>query len=133
MHRQAEWHRRTIKRTVVASGLNGLPSLARTRFRTRMERGDFQFAPGFDQQARQARIRCPHCRWQPRRSDHWACCPAGAPEHFEGGCGTVWHTFDTRGLCPGCGYQWRHTMCLRCGQWALHQAWYEENGQGEAP
>ena len=73
-----------------------------------------------------ARIRCPVCTWQPIRSSRWYCLPMGAPEHFSGGCGKSWHTFDTRGLCPTCSYQWKHTTCLRCGSTSLHEDWYEK-------
>src|SRR5258708_5567206 len=61
------------------------------------------------------RIRCPKCRWNPRPSDRWIC-------H----CGHTWNTFDTRGKCPACAFQWRHTMCLSCVQWSEHDAWYEK-------
>src|SRR5690242_12400308 len=61
------------------------------------------------------RIRCPRCGWVPRRESRWWCSP----------CGTAWNTFETRGLCPGCGKQWEHTACLRCGQWSRHADWYE--------
>ena len=60
------------------------------------------------------RVRCPKCQWTPRSSDRWMC-------H----CRHTWNTFDTRGLCPGCNYQWTQTMCLSCLQWSEHQAWYE--------
>lgn len=69
-------------------------------------------------------IRCPHCTWQPRPTSRWLCSDSPPPEGFRGGCGTVWNTFDTRGLCPGCGHQWRWTTCLRCYQWSLHEDWY---------
>jgi hypothetical protein len=36
----------------------------------------------------------------------------------------VWNTFWTRGLCPGCGYRWPQTACLRCRQWSPHESWY---------
>ena len=62
------------------------------------------------------RIRCPECQWQPAPQDTWCCAP---------GCGHVWNTFETRGLCPGCAKQWTHTACLRCNAWPLHEAWYE--------
>jgi hypothetical protein len=41
---------------------------------------------------RRLRIRCPACQWQPARYDMWNCNP--------GGCGHIWNTFDTRGVCP---------------------------------
>jgi hypothetical protein len=61
------------------------------------------------------RIRCPKCAWEPSRADRWCC--------FEG-CGHVWNTFETRGVCPGCGKQWTETVCLRCNQWSPHDDWY---------
>jgi hypothetical protein len=71
-----------------------------------------------------SRIRCPLCAWQPQASSRWYCTSYGHPEYFSNGCGTVWNTFTTRGLCPGCGHQWRWTSCLRCHGWSLHEAWY---------
>lgn len=62
------------------------------------------------------RIRCPRCRWQPRRGDRWLCSRPG--------CGTTWNTFETRGRCPGCGHQWLHTCCLACQRWSPHADWY---------
>jgi hypothetical protein len=61
------------------------------------------------------RIRCPLCRWEPRREDRWGCT-----------CGAIWNTFDTRGVCPDCAYRWEHTQCLRCREWSDHETWYEE-------
>jgi hypothetical protein len=60
-------------------------------------------------------IRCPKCRWIPRAHDTWMC-------H----CRQVWNTFDTRGKCPGCGFQWSQTVCLACLEWSAHEAWYEK-------
>jgi hypothetical protein len=64
---------------------------------------------------RKPRIRCPRCAWQPRRHDLWICRPE---------CGFVWNTFETGGVCPGCGHQWRETKCLACKRWSPHLAWY---------
>jgi hypothetical protein len=58
-------------------------------------------------------IRCPKCGWVPRPEDRWTC-------H----CGHSWNTFDTGGVCPGCQYQWKITMCPACGQWSAHSDWY---------
>ena len=63
------------------------------------------------------RIRCPKCAWQPAKSDRWLCEP---------GCGHVWNTFETRGVCPGCSKRWTETVCLRCRQWSFHDDWYEK-------
>lgn len=65
---------------------------------------------------RAGRIRCPRCGWEPKAHDLWACEP---------GCGHVWNTFETRGRCPACGIQWEQTACLKCGEWSVHDAWYE--------
>ena len=59
------------------------------------------------------RIRCPRCGWEPGRHDRWIC-----------RCFHVWNTFDTRGVCPGCGYQWLETQCLRCKVMSRHEDWY---------
>ena len=61
------------------------------------------------------KIRCPHCQWQPRKSDLWMC-------H----CGCQWHTFDTGGKCPNCAWHWTQTQCTRCSQWAAHLDWYKD-------
>ena len=71
-----------------------------------------------------SRIRCPLCHWQPQAASRWYCTNYEHPEYFFNGCGMVWNTFTTRGLCPGCGHQWRWTTCLRCHRWSLHEAWY---------
>lgn len=63
------------------------------------------------------RIRCPKCQWEPKAHDTWCCAP---------GCGHVWNTFTTRGVCPGCSKQWTETACLRCSAWSPHDDWYEE-------
>jgi hypothetical protein len=71
-----------------------------------------------------SRIRCPLCHWQPNASSLWYCGDCGHPEYFFNGCGTEWNTFTTRGLCPGCGHQWRWTSCLDCYVWSPHEEWY---------
>jgi hypothetical protein len=71
------------------------------------------------------RIRCPRCHWRPSPSSRWSCLGSGTPEWSFEGCGTVWNTFETGGRCPGCDHQWRWTSCLRCGEWSLHDDWYE--------
>jgi hypothetical protein len=73
-----------------------------------------------------SRIRCPLCRWQPDETSRWSCNDRGDPEYFFDGCGTTWNTFSTRGLCPGCGHQWRWTKCLKCKGWSLHEDWYAQ-------
>lgn len=70
------------------------------------------------------RIRCPLCKWQPPSHMRWQCADCGAPEFYYGGCGTIWHTFDTHGICPGCKHQWKWTKCFNCDEWSLHEEWY---------
>jgi hypothetical protein len=41
-------------------------------------------------------------------------------------CLHVWNTFDTRGVCPACGHQWKETQCLRCQAWSPHEEWYAD-------
>jgi hypothetical protein len=68
------------------------------------------------------RIRCPKCGWEPVKEDLWSCNPEG--------CGHLWNTFETHGVCPGCNRQWEHTSCLRCHQWSKHDDWYaKDDGQ----
>jgi hypothetical protein len=71
-----------------------------------------------------SRIRCPLCKWRPGKSNRWYCADCYYPEYFYDGCGTSWNTFSTRGLCPGCGHQWRWTTCFRCQRWSRHDDWY---------
>jgi hypothetical protein len=106
-----------------------MPGLAAT-VPVALERGRFDVERGLDLAPRKARIRCPHCRWQPGRHSIWTCLPIGAPEFYAKGCGHSWNTFDTRGVCPGCNHQWRYTSCLACGRWALHEDWYEREDPG---
>ena len=75
---------------------------------------------------RTRRIRCPRCQWVPESSSRWSCLDSrGYPEYFDGGCGTSWNTFQTRGKCPGCSHQWKWTICLACAAWSIHGDWYE--------
>ena len=59
------------------------------------------------------RIRCPVCKWQPKKSDRWQCV-----------CSHIWHAFETRGRCPDCSNHWHVMQCLRCTEWSSHLAWY---------
>jgi hypothetical protein len=68
-------------------------------------------------------IHCPKCQDRPRAEDRWVCIPR---------CGTVWHTFWTGGVCPGCGVQWTETQCLACGKISPHKDWYHYP-EGETP
>lgn len=78
-----------------------------------------------DEESAYSRIRCPLCRWQPDSSSSWVCGGDGPPEYFIG-CGTIWNTFDTHGVCPGCDHQWLWTDCLSCENSSLHEAWYTD-------
>ena len=60
-------------------------------------------------------IYCRKCEWRPRAEDRWECVPS---------CGTVWNTFWTRAVCPGCGVKWPSTQCFECGAYSPHEAWY---------
>jgi len=62
-----------------------------------------------------AEIYCPQCDWRPQAEDRWECVPS---------CGTVWNTFWTRGVCPGCAVKWPITQCLVCWQYSRHEDWY---------
>jgi hypothetical protein len=73
-----------------------------------------------------SRIRCPRCQWQPHASDQWICWSGDGPEPPFDACGTAWHTFATRGRCPGCAHQWKWTSCLRCDEWSPHEDWYDD-------
>lgn len=63
-------------------------------------------------------IFCPICEWRPTPTSRWQCRP---------GCGFVWNTFDTRGICPHCFKLWRQTRCLRCREMSLHELWYHQD------
>jgi hypothetical protein len=78
-----------------------------------------------DQEDTVGGIRCPLCEWRPSASSLWCCVGVGTPEPAFQGCGTLWHTFSTRGRCPGCQHQWQWTSCLRCEGWSRHEDWYE--------
>lgn len=60
-------------------------------------------------------IFCPKCGYRPQPEDRWSCMPS---------CGTLWHTFWTGGVCPGCSYRWPVTQCPRCGEISPHKSWY---------
>ena len=64
------------------------------------------------------KIYCPRCEWAPSPLDRWVCEP---------GCRTVWNTFETRGVCPGCSKHWRMTQCIACLMRSLHDHWYHDD------
>jgi hypothetical protein len=68
-------------------------------------------------------IYCPRCEYRPKSEDRWWCVP---------NCGTVWHTFWTGGVCPGCGHQWHDTQCPSCHVLSPHRDWYHYP-EGEQP
>ena len=63
-------------------------------------------------------IFCPVCAWRPGPRARWVCRP---------GCGLLWNTFDTRGICPRCYKVWRYTRCPSCKDMSLHEAWYHDD------
>lgn len=75
-----------------------------------------QGGSSIDDKRREPGIRCPLCKWVPRKHDRWSCT-----------CGHTWNTFDTRGVCPACSHAWQDTQCLRCHQWSKHDAWYPDD------
>jgi hypothetical protein len=78
-----------------------------------------------DEDERFSAIRCPRCDWRPDASSRWQCAGSGTPEAPFHGCGTVWNTFLTRGVCPGCEHPWQWTSCHRCHEWSPHDEWYD--------
>ncbi|MDF1741643.1 MAG: hypothetical protein P1U86_20950 [Verrucomicrobiales bacterium] len=70
--------------------------------------------------AREVRIYCPECKWEPRPADRWWC---------RDSCGCVWNTFDTGGVCPECGKAWAETQCLSCHRYSPHRSWYHQLGE----
>jgi hypothetical protein len=94
----------------LAAALAGLPQLPETQRKQRRPppmQGTPMRAPDG------APIRCPKCRWVPVQEARWHC-----------KCGHVWNTFQTRGLCPACQYQWEITLCYGCHEPSRHSAWY---------
>lgn len=60
------------------------------------------------------KIRCPLCKWAPKKSSRWRCT-----------CEHVWNTFETGGVCPACLKQWTETNCHACHRWSPHSDWYD--------
>ena len=65
------------------------------------------------------RIYCPKCGYEPPPQARWVCHPDG--------CGHVWNTFATHGICPRCKKMWPLTSCPRCQQWSPHDNWYHDD------
>jgi len=70
------------------------------------------------------KIACPKCDFQPTPNILWQCRP---------GCGHVWHTFATHGMCPGCSKMWHDTQCPRCKLWSPIDDWYREDVSERQP
>jgi hypothetical protein len=68
-------------------------------------------------------IFCPKCRWKPTPVSRWWCTPK------IGGCGHLWNTFDTRGVCPKCSWKWIITACLSCKRFSPHEDWYHDTNE----
>lgn len=64
---------------------------------------------------KQPEIFCPACGYRPTAEDRWECMPS---------CRTLFHTFWTGGVCPGCAWTWEKTQCPHCGVLSPHKAWY---------
>jgi hypothetical protein len=94
----------------LAAALIGLPAFPETSMKQR-RRPPMEGTPMRGPHG--AVIRCPECGWVPVQEARWPC-----------KCRHVWNTFDTRGLCPACKYQWEVTQCLSCGEVSAHAAWY---------
>jgi len=45
------------------------------------------------------------------------------------GCYTIWNTFETHAVCPGCHKQWQVTQCLLCHAISPHDDWYHEHAE----
>ena len=103
------------------AGLNGLPEFQGITVHQprREQRADAAVCDlgSFDETAGgdicSPNIRCPKCKWQPRKAHLWSC-----------DCGHRWNTFDTGGICPECHHQWTDTCCPRCQTWSPHSEWY---------
>jgi hypothetical protein len=72
-------------------------------------------------------IYCPQCRWKPPPDARWVCTPE------IGGCGKVWDTFATGGVCPRCSWHWIITCCHACRQFSAHVDWYHAPEAAPAP
>lgn len=64
---------------------------------------------------REPEIYCPKCEWRPKADSRWQCFP---------GCGMVWNTFCSGGVCLGCNHKWEETQCLACLEFSRHVDWY---------
>jgi len=82
--------------------------------------GIFYFRKQKTQTMSQVIIRCPKCYWEPDKRSRWVCDV----------CNTRWHTFETGGICPGCGKAFEETACSKrkggCGKMSPHKDWYKQ-------
>lgn len=69
-------------------------------------------------EAKERRIRCPVCGWQPDGQSYWGCEK----------CHAVFDTFETHAHCPNpqCGNSWTFTQCIFCDAKPPHEDWYED-------
>lgn len=67
--------------------------------------------------AKEVKIQCPKCSWEPDGQPYWQC-----------DCGHSWDTFETAARCPACGKQHELTQCIRpaggCDKLSPHLDWY---------
>lgn len=69
--------------------------------------------------AKEVKIECPKCGWEPDGGAYWTCTT----------CGHSWNTFDTCARCPKCSTQYEYTQCIAfrggCPEFSLHEDWYK--------
>jgi hypothetical protein len=65
------------------------------------------------QRTRRAGLRCPECGWVPFALRAWKC----------KGCGFVWDSFATGGVCPRCGHAHEEAACVRCRRISPYERW----------
>jgi hypothetical protein len=107
-----------IELAAALAALPQMPSISRRRGprpKIRASHGGRILEPGDDRGEPMPGIHCPLCQWQPRTRDSWMC-----------KCGHFWNTFTTRGVCPACNHQWKHTVCVACQKMPPHEDWYGE-------
>ncbi|HEV3259701.1 MAG TPA: hypothetical protein VG013_22730 [Gemmataceae bacterium] len=73
----------------------------------------FLYAVAHVQRTRRRERRCPHCGWVPFALNAWKC----------KGCGLVWDSFATGGVCPRCGHRHEETACPRCRRISPDRQW----------
>ncbi len=68
-----------------------------------------------DMAPRHQNYRCPSCQAHPLEGSFWNC----------GKCGITFDTFETAGVCPGCGLGYDTTTCPECRRGAPLAQWRE--------